>query len=106
MMKNKINNLNTFRDERQGKDTKEQFKKELFKALYKEPLSRRMVATKLGFPDQSFMVTQYVYDWIKKNKKAQVIGRLKCKRSGRRVQFVTTNPELFEESNQLNLFEV
>ena len=97
---------NNPRPERHGKDTKEQFKKELFKALYKEPLSRRMVATKLGYPDQSFMVTQTIFDWIEINKKAQVIGRLKCERSGRKVQFVTTNPDLFEESDQLNLFEV
>jgi hypothetical protein len=51
------------------------------------------------------MVTQYIYDWIKEEK-AQVIGLIKCSRSGRWVQKVTTNPELFISINvnQLNLF--
>jgi hypothetical protein len=72
---------------RQGKDTQKEYVKKLFKALEKELMSRRMAATELGFTDQTFTVTQYIYDWIKEEK-AQVIIRIKCSRSGRWVQKV------------------
>jgi hypothetical protein len=64
-----------------------------------------MVATELGYTDQTYMVTQFIYDWIKQGK-AMVIGVIKCNRSGRIVEAVTTNPELFPKSNnnQLTLF--
>ena len=88
-------------DERQ--DTKKDYTKELHKLFYARPLSRRMVATELGFTDQTYMVTQYISDWIKQGK-AKVIGNIKCSRSGHLVQAVTTNPDLFPKSNQLKLF--
>jgi hypothetical protein len=89
----------------QGKDTKKHYTNKLYKAFYKEPLSRRMGATKIGFTDQTYMVTQLVLDWIKQGK-AEVIGVIKCSRSGRKVQKITTNPDLFisKNTNQLNLF--
>ncbi|PQJ76897.1 hypothetical protein [Polaribacter glomeratus] len=88
---------------KQGKDTKKCYKKELHKLLYKKPMSRRMVATELGFTDQTYIVTQYIFDWIKEGK-AYVIGVIKCSRSGRFVQAITTNPDLFPQSNQLKMF--
>jgi hypothetical protein len=90
---------------RQGQYTKREYAKKLFDILYKKPLSRRMAATKMGFPDQTYMVTQFVYDWINQGK-AQVIGAIKCSRSGRFVGAITTNPELFKakNDNQLTLF--
>jgi hypothetical protein len=89
----------------QSKYTKNDYTKELYDLLYKKPLSRRMVATELGYTDQTYMVTQFIYDWIKQGK-AMVIGVIKCNRSGRIVEAVTTNPELFPKSNnnQLTLF--
>lgn len=89
----------------QGKYTKKDYTKELYNLLYKKPLSRRMVATELGFTDQTYMVTQFIYDWIKQGK-AMVIGNIKCSRSGRFVEAITTNPELFPKSNnnQLKMF--
>jgi len=89
----------------QGKYTKKDGTKELYDLLYKKPLSRRMVATELGYTDQTYMVTQFIYDWIKQGK-AKVIGGIKCTRSGRIVEAITTNPKLFPQSNnnQLTLF--
>ena len=91
---------------RQSKGTKKDFANKLFKVLYNEPMSRRMAITKLGFADQTYMVTQLIYDSIKQGK-AQVIGKIKCQRSGLKVEKVTTNPELFisKNTNLLNLFE-
>jgi hypothetical protein len=85
-----------------GKYTKNDYTKELYNLLYKKPLSRRMVATELGYIDQTYMVTQYIYDWIKQGK-AMVIGVVKCSRSGRVVEAITTNPELFPKSNNIQL---
>lgn len=98
-----MKNTNHNPHKRQGQDTKKKYANKLFKVLYKEPLSRRMAATNIGFTDQTYMVTQFIYDWIKQGK-AQVIGVIKCNRSGRNVESITTNPELFEKSNQLKLF--
>jgi len=82
---------------------KKAYSKQLFDVFFKEPMSRRMAITKVGYPDQTYMATQFVYDWIKQGK-AFVIGNIKCTRSGRKVECVTTNPEFFPKSNQLNLF--
>ena len=89
----------------QGKNIKKDYTKELYNLLYKKPLSRRMVATELGYIDQTYMVTQYISDWIKQGK-AMVIGGIKCSRSGRIVEAISTNPELFPTSNnnQLKMF--
>lgn len=104
-MKNITNNPNSFVPKRQGKDTKKEDAKKLFEVLYRHPMSRRMGATEIGYTDQTYMVTQFIYDWIRQGK-AQVIGSIKCSRSQRIVECITTNPELFTAiiSNQLDLF--
>ena len=82
----------------QYKDTKKEIAKDLFEALFNKPLSRRMAATEIGFTDQTYMVTQFIYDWIKQGK-AQVIGVIRCSRSGRLVESISTNPDFFEVDN-------
>jgi len=103
-MKKSLNTSGNFLHKRQVQDSKKDAEI-LFKALYLKPISRRMAATKIGYPDQTFMVTQSVYDWIKQGR-AQVIGVTKCERSGRFVQAVTTNPNFFNsiKDNQLKMF--
>jgi hypothetical protein len=91
---------NTFR---QGKNTKNSYTKELFNILFETTLSRRMAATKLGFTDQTYMITPFILNWIRQGK-ASVIGVIKCERSGRFVEAVSTNPDLFPKPNQLKLF--
>ena len=100
-----MENTNNNPHKRQGKYTKKEYAEKLFKAFFNEPLSRRMAATKIGYTDQTYMVTQFVFDWIKQGK-AQVIGVIKCNRSGRSVESITTNPDLFRanDDNQLKLF--
>jgi len=104
MESNQLNSPIAFQHKRQGKDNKD-YAKKLYKALYLKPISRRMAATKIGYPDQTFMVTQFVYDWIKQGK-AQVVGVVKCERSGHFVEAVTTNPNFFRsiKDNQLKMF--
>jgi hypothetical protein len=103
-MENKPQNSpKSFGDDK-GKDTKKDYSKRLYSILSKEPMSRRMAATMLGFTDQTYMVTQLINDWIK-NDKAAVIGVIKCARSGRKVEMITTNPELFK-SESINDFEL
>lgn len=84
-------------------DTKKGYTKELFEILKERPLSRRMAATKLGFNDQTYMVTPFILEWIKQGK-AAVVGVIKCSRSGRFVEAITTDPALFPKSNQLTFF--
>lgn len=83
-------------------DTKIRDARKLFEILFVGK-SRRMAATELGYTDQTFMVTQNVNDLIKQGR-AAVIGRIKCSRSGRFVEMVSTNPALFPTSSQLQLF--
>lgn len=91
---------------RQVQNTQNGDAKQLFQILYKRPISRRMSATELGYTDMTFMVTQIIYDWIKSGK-AQVVGRIRCTRSERFVEAVTTNPKYFKNkfNNHLETYE-
>jgi hypothetical protein len=86
----------------QGRYFKNNYSNKLFDLLYEEPLTRRMAATRLGFVDQTYMVTQLISDWIKEDK-ARVVGRMKCSRSNRIVEAVTTNPNFFKQNTLVQL---
>lgn len=92
--KSNIHSLNT---NSKAKDTKEKYIQRVFNILHKNPMSRRMAITKAGYPDQTYMITQSVNDWIKQGK-ACVIGQIRCARSGKLVECITTNPSLFIHS--------
>lgn len=79
--------------------------KKVHDVLYDGPISRRMAATRVGFPDQTFMVTQFI-DVLLKSGKAQIVDKIRCKRSNKLVQGITTNPKYFKKiyTNQLRLF--
>lgn len=100
-MKNQNNNLNSIR----CSEDKEKEAKKLYNILFKKAMSRRMAATKLGYADMTYMVTQNISDWLNDGR-AQVIGVIKCERSHRFVEKITTNPKLFikQYSNQLTMF--
>jgi hypothetical protein len=93
-MNNDIHNLPNGSGKNTGKKTKKNEAQRLFDILNGKPISRRMAATLLGYEDQTFMVTQSIYDWIEEGK-VQVIGLIKCERSGQFVQGVTNNPKYF-----------
>lgn len=99
-----MNNSNNASNEH-NKDNNFQHAKKLFQLLKEKPISRRMAATFLGYTDQTYMVTQLISDWIRDGK-AQVVGEIRCTRSGRNVEAISTNPDLFISKNddQLTLF--
>jgi hypothetical protein len=90
-------NTHSLNNNSKAKDTKEKYIQRVFNILHKQPMSRRMAITKAGYPDQTYMITQSVYDWIKQGK-ACVIGQIRCTRSGKLVECITTNPNLFIHS--------
>lgn len=100
MENNHSNSQKSFRTGRR-KGNKKGYTKELYKLLYHKTLSRRMAATELGFVDQTYMVTPFILGWIKKGQ-AAVAGRIRCSRSGRMVEAITTNPDLFPDLNKPN----
>jgi hypothetical protein len=99
------NQTNSPLHKRQDKANKKNDAQLLFDILYQKPISRRMAATSLGYIDLTYMVTQPVVDLIKAGK-AQVVGVIRCVRSGRMVEAVTTNPKFFKKriKRQLEIF--
>lgn len=102
-MKNHTNSPKKFFGEDVGKDKIEIDRQRLFEVL-KNPQSRRMAATAIGYKDQTYMVTKSVYDWLNQGK-AFVIGSIKCSRSGYWVQSITKDPEKTPINRQLPLFK-
>lgn len=101
-MEKNPNSLKTSLADEQGKYSKDIYKN-LFEVLHTKPISRRMAATAIGYTDQTYMVTQTISDWIRDGR-ASVVGQIKCTRSDKWVQAITTNPELFPKPNQTKLF--
>ena len=85
---------------KQAQSTKNKDAKRLYDTLFSRPKSRRMAATDIGYTDQTYMVTQQILDWIEDGT-AQVVGVIKCSRSKRIVQAVTTNPNHFVKPNYI-----
>lgn len=77
-----------------------------FKALFERPQLRRMAATAIGKSDQTCVVTRQINEWLIKGQ-AQVIGVIRCLRSGRLVESISIDPKQFRKKsrNQLSLFD-
>lgn len=98
-MKKTPDSLNdAFDANKQGKDTKERDQKQLLKVLFEKPISRRMAAFLLGKGDKTYCVTQYVHDFIESGH-IQVVGKIRCKRSDRFVEAITSNPKYFRKKD-------
>src|SRR5690348_9770629 len=87
-----------YKSKQQAQDTKEKREKQLHKILFERPITRRMAATQMGYPDQTYMVTQLIFDLIKSGR-VQVVGKMKCERSPRIVEAITSNPEYFRKKD-------
>ena len=83
-------------------------KKRIIELLKEKPMTRRMLATELGYPDQTFMVTQDIED-LRELGKVFEIGKKRCKRSkpdkDNIAMYLTSDPNkrICEPSNQLSL---
>lgn len=97
------NHRNSPSGNNRGKGKKRNIEKEVYELLKIEPLSRRTAATRLGFTDQTYMVTQAVKNLVK-NGRAEIVGIIRCERSGRKVEAVSTDANLFQSRKQLNIF--
>jgi phage terminase large subunit-like protein len=53
-------------------------------------LTRRMIATVIGYQDQTFMVTQSVKDLIKEDRLFETTKAL-CKRSNKKAMYLTSD---------------
>lgn len=80
----------------------EDLEKALYKALFQAPISRRMACYLVGKDDRTYCVTNQILKFIESGK-AQVVGKIRCRRSGRLVEAVTTNPDFFKDNNDNEL---
>ena len=88
-----------------GKKEKQNLTRKVFNIFFKKPVSRRMAVTEAGKPDQTYAITNQVNQWLIDGK-AQIVRTERYERSGKIVQFITTNPDEFiiQKTNQLDLF--
>ena len=92
-------NYNSFK---QGKDTnfKDQFSK-VYKGFFEQPQSMKMLSVKLNIDRAN--ICRYCGK-LRENNKIDVAKKSICKITKRVVNFYTTNPEFFMQSNQLKMF--
>ena len=71
--------------------------------LYRNTASRSMTAANTGVPLQNVC---YYVDMLRKQNQVAILKKDECEITGKKVQFLTTNPALFPRNNkQLKLFE-
>lgn len=85
---------------RKDKQIKDQFKK-VFEGFFKEPQSMKMLAVKLNIDRAN--ICWYCREFRKKNQ-IGIVKKSICLITKQRVNYYTTNPELFPKSNQIKLF--
>jgi hypothetical protein len=86
----------------QGKDKqiKDQLNK-VFEGFFKEPQSMKMLSVKLNIDRAN--LCWYCREF-RKNNKIGIVKKGICAITKQRVNYYTTNPELFPKSNQTTLF--
>lgn len=93
--------LNSFSSE-QGKDKLFQNQKiTIFQYLKQYTATASMVTDATGVPQKS--ICRYKRDLEKQNLLYEVV-KSQCKLTGFRAWYLTTNPDLFPQSNQLKMF--
>ncbi len=84
-----------------GKNLKDQFSK-VYKGFFEQPQSMKMLSVRLNIDRANIC---WFCRELRKSNKIDVAKKGMCKITNRVVNFYTTNPDLFYETNQLNLFE-
>lgn len=85
----------------QGKDTRKAQLQKVFKAFYDRPRTMKEADEVSGVMREN--ICRYVRD-LRKTEKIQRIGEKYCSITKHKAGIYTTNPDLFLESNQLQLF--
>ena len=91
-----------FKSYKQGEDKnlRDQFSK-VYKGFFEQPQSMKMLSKKLNIDRAN--ICWYCRD-LRKSNNIDVAKKGVCKISKRVVNFYTTNPEFFIQSNQLKMF--
>ena len=87
-------------EQSKGKNSYTQ-KKTIFEYLKKHTATASMITEATGIPQKC--ITRYKRDFEKVGLLYEV-AKKHCKQTGFRAWYLTTNPDLFPKSNQLNLF--
>lgn len=97
-----MSTTNTQSSNSQGEDkSRETQLKTIFKYLNKFQATASMVTEATGIPQKC--ITRYKRD-LEKAGKLKELYKKNCEKTGFKAWYLTTNPELFNSSNQLNLF--
>ena len=92
-----------FKADHKGQNPDDYFKSQMkiaFEAFHKSPKTMLMVSVETGIMRAS--ICRYVSEW-RENDKIQLVKTGLCKVSNHEAGYLTTNQELFPESNQLEL---
>jgi hypothetical protein len=91
-----------YKSYKQGKykNLKDQFSK-VYKGFFEQPQSMKMLSEKLKIDRAN--ICWFCRD-LRKSNKIDIAKKGVCKISKRVVNFYTTNPDLFSQSNQLKMF--
>ena len=100
-----INSFNTpsnslLNKQRKDKQIIDQFKK-VFEGFFKEPQSMKMLSVKLNIDRANIC---WFCRKFRKNNQIGIVKKGICLITKQRVNYYTTNPELFPKSNQTKLF--
>jgi len=74
---------------------------EVYKGFFEQPQSMKMLSIKLNIDRAN--ICWFCRD-LRKNYKIDIAKKGVCKITNRIVNFYTTNPDLFQQSNQLKMF--
>ena len=91
-----------FKSYKQVQDKKftDQFS-EVYKGFFEQPQSMKMLSIRLNIDRAN--ICWFCRD-LRKSDKIDIARKGVCKITNRVVNFYTTNPDLFEQSNQLKMF--
>jgi hypothetical protein len=92
-------NYNSYK-QGEDKDFIDQFNK-VYKGFFEQPQSMKMLSIRLNIDRSN--ICWYCRD-LRKSNQIDVAKKGVCKITNRVVNFYTTNPDLFLQSNQLKLF--